>query len=289
MSARGPGRAAFAAALVSSCLAHAAREPLWEAGLGVGVIHFPQYRGSSQSKDYVLPAPYFVYRGDFLKADREGARGVFFRNESLDIDLSVGASLPVSSKDNEARQGMPDLKPTIEAGPSFELTLWRSSHHDAKLDLRLPVRAAFSLEAHPRFVGTQVFPHLNVDIRNERAFPGWNLGLLAGVVLTDGRYNRYYYEVDPAFATPARPAYAPPGGGYAGTEAIVALSKRFPKYWVGGFLRYDTLDHARFIASPLVTSRHYLAGGVAIAWILGESHERVDVPDLGRHMPSSHD
>ena len=237
MRARAAALAGFGAALVSMGPAHATEEPLWELGLGLGAIDFPQYRGSDQSKAYVLPAPYFVYRGDFLKADREGARGVFFRNESVDINLSVGASLPVSSKDNRARAGMPDLRPTVELGPAFELTLWRSSKRDAKLDLRLPVRAAFSVESHPRFVGTQFFPHLNIDLRNEDRFPGWNLGLLGGAVFTDSRYNRYYYEVAPEFATATRPAYSPPGGGYAGTEAIVALSKRFPKYWVGGFLR----------------------------------------------------
>lgn len=289
MRATAAAGAAFVTALVIACPAHATEEPLWEAGLGIGAIHFPQYRGSNQSKDYVLPAPYFVYRGDFFKADREGARGVFFRNESLDINLSLGASLPVSSKDNEARQGMPDLRPTVEAGPSFELTLWRSSRRDAKVDLRLPLRAAVSLESHPQFVGMQFFPHLNIDFRNEERFPGWNLGMLAGAVLTDARYNRYYYEVAPAFATPTRPAYSPPGGGYAGTEAIVALSKRFPRFWVGGFLRYDTLNHARFEESPLVTSKHFVAGGFAIAWIFGESKTRVDVPDLGHRPPSVRD
>jgi outer membrane protein len=282
-------RGAAAMLCFAAGAANASQEPLWEAGLGIGAIHFPQYRGSDQSKNYVLPAPYFVYRGDFLKADREGARGVFFRNDNVDVNLSVGASLPVSSSDNRAREGMPDLKPTVEVGPSFELTLWRSSRRDAKVDLRLPVRAAFSVEAHPRFVGTQFFPHLNLDLRNERVFPGWNLGMLAGPVFTDRRYNEYYYQVDPAFATATRPAFTPPGGGYAGIETIVALSKRFPKFWVGGFVRYDTLNKARFEESPLVTSRHYFAAGFAISWILGESHTRVEVPDLGLRPPSVRD
>lgn len=270
-------------------VAQASQEPLWEAGVGIGAIHFPQYRGSDQSKNYVLPTPYFTYRGEFLKADREGARGVFFRNENADVHLSLGASLPVSSSDNRAREGMPDLKPTIEVGPAFELTLWRSSRRDAKLDLRLPVRAAFSVEAHPRFAGTQFFPHLNLDLRNERIFPGWNLGMLAGPIFTDSRYNAYYYQVDPAYATPTRPAYAAPGGGYAGLESLVAVSKRFPKFWVGGFVRYDTLNNARFEESPLVTSKRYFAAGFAIAWILGESQTRVEVPDLGLRPPSVRD
>jgi outer membrane scaffolding protein for murein synthesis (MipA/OmpV family) len=289
MTARAVAWAALATGLGGACIAHAKEEPLWELGLGVGAIHFPQYRGSDQSKDYVLPAPYFVYRGDFLKADREGARGVFFANEDVDVHLSVGASLPVSSSDNHAREGMPDLKPTVEIGPSLEMTLWRSSRRDAKLDLRMPLRAAFSVEATPRFVGTQFFPHLNVDLKNERYFPGWNLGMLAGAVLTDRRYNDYYYRVEPQFATATRPAYDPPGGGYAGTQAIVALSKRYPRYWIGGFVRYDTLNNARFEESPLVTSRHYFAAGFAVAWILGESRTRVDVPDLGHRAPSDRD
>ncbi len=288
-------RVAFRACALTAALclaigvAHASQEPLWEAGVGIGAIHFPQYRGSDQSKNYVLPTPYFVYRGEFLKADREGARGVFFRNESTDLHLSVGASLPVSSSDNHAREGMPDLKPTIEVGPAFELTLWRSLRRDAKVDLRLPVRAAFSVEAHPRFVGTQFFPHLNLDLRNERVFLGWNLGMLTGPVFTDSRYNEYYYRVDAAYATPTRPAYAPPGGGYAGVESIVAVSKRFPKFWVGGFVRYDTLKNARFEESPLVTSGHFFAAGFAVSWILGESKARVEVPDLGLRPPSVRD
>ena len=44
--------------------------PLWEAGVGVATVSFPAYRGSDQRQAFVLPTPYFVYRGEFLKADR---------------------------------------------------------------------------------------------------------------------------------------------------------------------------------------------------------------------------
>ena len=46
-----------------------------ELGGGVVVIHFPAYRGSDQGGVIILPFPYLEYRGDFLKADREGVRG----------------------------------------------------------------------------------------------------------------------------------------------------------------------------------------------------------------------
>jgi MipA family protein len=263
-----------------ACAAFARDEPLWEAGLGLAGLHFPDYRGSSRSRNYALPAPYLVYRGDFLKADRYGLRAMFFRNDRFDLNLSVGASLPVRSDDNPARIGMPDLRPSLEIGPSLSATLWRADDARMKLDARIPVRAAMTIESHPRFIGGQVYPHLNLDIHDPAGLPGWNLGLAAGPVFTDGRYNRYFYEVAPQYATASRPAYAP-GGGYAGAQFLVALSKRFPRFWVGGFARYDTLASAVFEASPLVTSKRYIAGGIGVSWIFGESSQRVEVQPFG--------
>jgi MipA family protein len=274
--------ACAAAALALAPAAVAARdEPLWEAGVGLAAVHFPDYRGSSRSRTYALPAPYFVYRGDFFKADRQGLRGTFFKTDRVDLNMSVGASLPVDSSDNPARAGMPDLRPSFELGPSLDVTLWRSSARDMKVDLRFPLRGAISLESDPEFIGTQFFPHANLDIRSPFGQADWNLGMRGGPVFTDARYNRYYYGVAPEHAAPGRPAYAP-GGGYAGMQFIVALSKRFPKFWVGGFARYDTLRSAEFADSPLVTSKRYLAGGIGVSWIFAESSRRVDVPDLGR-------
>ena len=40
--------------------ARAEQKPLWEAGLGVAAVSFPNYRGSKQTQNYVLPAPYLV-------------------------------------------------------------------------------------------------------------------------------------------------------------------------------------------------------------------------------------
>ena len=267
-----------AASLASPALAR--EEPLWEAGLGVAGVHFPDYRGSSHSRNYALPAPYFVYRGDFLKADRQGLRAKFFKSDRLDVNLSLGASLPVHSGDNPARAGMPDLRPSVELGPSLAATLWRSDDTRVKLDARVPLRLAMTLESHPRFIGGQVYPNLNLDIHDPAGLTGWNLGLAAGPVFTDGRYNRYFYEVAPQYATAARPAYTP-GGGYAGMQLIAAVSKRFPRFWIGGFARYDTLRSAVFESSPLVTSKRYVAAGVGVSWILGESSQRVEVERFG--------
>jgi outer membrane scaffolding protein for murein synthesis (MipA/OmpV family) len=255
-------------------------EPLWEAGLGVGGVYFPDYRGASQARGYVVPAPYFVYRGHFLQADRNGVRGVFLDTDRVTFNLSLGASLPVDSSRDNARSGMADLKATVEIGPSLEVKLWEAASGRARLELRTPVRGAITVESSPRYIGGQFYPHLNLDTTGSGDLEGWHLGLTAGPVFTNASYNRYFYEVTPEDATPTRPAYTP-GGGYAGAEFLAAFSRRFPRYWIGGFLRYDTLRGAAFEASPLVTSKNYFAAGIAISWIVGESKEHVPVTELG--------
>ena len=273
---------ALAAALIA-LPARAAEDPLWELGIGVAGLYFPDYRGSDRSQGYVLPAPLFVYRGELFKADRHGVRGLLFNTDRVDLNLSIGASLPVDSEETPARAGMPDLKPSIELGPSLDINLWRRADRSAKLDLRLPVRGAVTVSSDPRYIGTQFFPHLNIDVHDPFGMTGWNLGLLAGPVFHDAKHNRYFYSVDSQFATPSRPAYDA-RGGYGGAQFLMALSKRFPKFWVGGFARYDTLSGAVFADSPLVTSKRYVAAGFAISWIVGQSKEMVPTDPLGERV-----
>jgi len=88
------------AALGTSFSGHAQQKPLWEAGLGIGAVTFPDYRGSDRTQTYVLPVPYFVYRGEFLRADRNGLRGRFFDSDRVELNLTMNASPPVDSTDN---------------------------------------------------------------------------------------------------------------------------------------------------------------------------------------------
>ena len=278
------GACALCLAAMGTQLATAARaadKPLWEAGIGVAAVTFPDYRGSKHQAGYVLPAPYLVYRGEYLKADRNGLRGVLFDSDRLQLNLSLAASLPIKSDSNDARRGMPDLKPTVEFGPQLEVNLWRSGDERRKLDLRLPVRAAFAVQSSPRYVGLIASPNLNLDVRDPLGAQGWNLGLLAGPLFANRRQHGYFYDVAPQYATSARPEYRA-SGGYSGAQFLGALSKRFDKYWVGAFVRFDSLAGAAFENSPLVQQKHSWAGGVAISWILGESSTRVPAGDDDR-------
>lgn len=53
-------------ALTQAALAE--QKPLWELGFGLAPITFPNYRGSDEQSAYVLPLPYFIFRGDRFKA-----------------------------------------------------------------------------------------------------------------------------------------------------------------------------------------------------------------------------
>jgi outer membrane protein len=83
--------------------------PLWELGIGVAGLRLPDYRGSDQSHNYLLPLPYAVYRGRILKADRDGARALLVDAARVKVDISVAGATPTRSSDNDARSGMPNL------------------------------------------------------------------------------------------------------------------------------------------------------------------------------------
>jgi len=267
--------AALLLASLTAGQAFAAEKPLWELGAGISALSFPDYRGSDQTSLYAIPFPYLVYRGEFLKADRHGIRGTFFGSDRIELNLSLGASLPVNSDDNRARQGMPDLQPTVELGPSLDLNLWRTPDRRTRLDLRLPVRTAVTVKGGMDDIGWVFSPRLNLDITDVAGLAGWNMGLLAGPMVGSERNHDYFYTVAPQYATAGRPAFDAKGG-YAGSQFMMTMSKRYPKYWLGAFVRWDSLAGAVFADSPLVKSEDYFAAGVGIAWILGESSTRVE-------------
>ena len=267
-----------AAALAAAACAAARAEPkpLWEFGLGAGALIFNDYRGADTLHGYPVPLPYLVYRGKFLRSDHRGLRGRLLDQDRIALNLSVNGTTPVRS--DSARHGMPDLRPTLEVGPSLDVHLWKSASALVTLDVRLPARAAFTVEASPRMVGLFLAPHVNLDIAQRRGADGWKLGLLAGPLFANRRYDDYFYSVAPQYATADRPAFQA-HGGYAGTQFIAALTRRYPACWLGAYLRHDTLAGASFADSPLVRRDSYWSGGFGVAWIIRRSSRLVDSED----------
>jgi outer membrane scaffolding protein for murein synthesis (MipA/OmpV family) len=244
--------------------------------LGLGAVAFEDYRGSATSHAYPVPVPYIIYRGEFLQADRDGVRGKLFNQDWLEINVSGNITTPV--RNDAARSGMPELRTTLELGPSFDFHLFKSADGAYKLDLRMPLRVAATVESPPKWIGGTFTPRLNLDVMDPFNISGWNLGLAVGPLFADRRYNDYFYSVAPQYATMSRPA-TQAAGGYAGTQSLAALSKRFPKFWVGAYMRHDWLQGAAFEDSPLVQTRSYWSGGIGFAWMIGQSSRLVHVPD----------
>ncbi|PXW96646.1 outer membrane scaffolding protein for murein synthesis (MipA/OmpV family) [Sphaerotilus hippei] len=249
--------------------------PLWEIGLGLGALNWPDYRGAAHSQTYVVPLPYVVYRGRFLRADRGGARAVLVENQRLEIDLSLSGSVPVRNQAGGVREGMADLPSTFEVGPNVNLMLWRSADNRNTLELRLPVRAAIALQSPLRSIGLISTPKLNLDLHQ---LAGWNVGLLAGPVFGSRRYHEHYYGVRASEATAGRPAYEA-RSGYAGWHAIASASRRFDRFWVGTYVRHDQLQGAVFADSPLVQRTRNWSAGIGLAWVLASSQDQVLVDE----------
>jgi outer membrane scaffolding protein for murein synthesis (MipA/OmpV family) len=250
--------------------------PKWELAIGATAITIPDYRGSDEQSYYLLPFPAVAYRGEILKADRDGVRAEFLHTDRVKFDISLNAGPPAKSDENAARAGMPDIDPTIELGPMLKVLLAASDNRNHALSVRIPVRAVISV---PDFDnrGWVFVPYLNYDIFNVFGQKWLEFGASVGVIYGSEKFHDYYFQVDPQYATPTRPAYDAKAG-YSGTQFTVTLSKRFESFYIGGYARYENLSGTAFEDSPLVRQDHLFLAGVVVTWIFAKSSEMVRVP-----------
>jgi outer membrane scaffolding protein for murein synthesis (MipA/OmpV family) len=249
--------------------------PKWEVGLGFGGFSIPDYRGSDHQSSYLFPFPFFVYRGEILRSDRSGLSGRFLDTDYLDMEFSMSGGAPVHSKNNDARAGMPDLKPTVELGGQAIVRLAGEARSITRLDLRLPVREAITVSENPRAVGWVFTPAINLSYTPRDK---WELGVQGGLYYGSAKYHRYLYEVAPQYATDTRPAYTPKAG-YGGWQMTTSLSRRFEKMYVGSFVRVSSVSGSVFEDSPLIRRKTNYYAGFGISWILGTSSEMVPATD----------
>ena len=260
-------------AFLPACAPALAQEgpPVWEVGAGVATLSIPDYRGSDKRSSYVLPLPYLVYRGETVRVDREGVHADIFRSDRVELDVSLNAGPPAKSSDNGVRTGMPDIEPTVEAGPAIKVLLAASGDRDRGLSPRLPWRAVVATDlARYSDIGWTFTPSVQYRAFDLGPGGGWNFGVAVGPVYASERYHDYYYEVSPAYAGAARPAYDA-RGGYGGLQTMLTLSKRYPGFWVGLFARYDDLSGAVFEDSPLVRRKDSLMFGGGVSWVFARS------------------
>ena len=249
--------------------------PLWEVGLFGGAGRLPHYRGSDEYKTYFLPLPFFIYRGEVFRANREGVKSIFWENDRLETGLSMSGNPPVDD-DNLAREGMPELGAIGEIGPMLKGYL-RERRHPNPFYAVAAVRMAISADpdnfhtAHEGFRGD-----VRLVYRNYTWLEKWKVvfGLNAAVDFADAEGQRYFYEVEPRYATAERPAYSP-DGGYSGfslsANATKSLNSRLK---LGVYYRWDNLAGSSYEDSPLVMTENNHIVGAALIWNIHRSEKK---------------
>lgn len=242
-------------------------ESLWEIGL-VGVTASQQaYPGASQQTGRTLVLPFGIYRGKYLRADRDNFGVRTFVTPTLEFDLGFGGSLGSDSSRIDVRRGMPDLGNLIELGPRLR---WHIAADDRGGALRadFPLRAVLDLSDRLAYQGLSFEPKLTYE---RQAGGGWRYAASAGAIVGDARIAGVLYGVDPAYATAARPAYDARAGLIAwrlSTNATYDLTRAIRVF---GYVRLDTVAGAANADSPLVQDRAGVSGGLGISYTFRSS------------------
>lgn len=240
----------------------------FQLGVGVGSVRFPDYPGAAETRRLTVPFPYVVLYHEHLKVDNNRVRGIVFAGSHWSLDVDFSGQPQVESARTRERLGMPDRGWLGEAGPALRYNVLRDEAGETALDLVLPVRVAVSAEGLTLTHRGNVFaPRLELDhdLFDAEGRLEWDANLT--LEYEDRDYTGYYYGVAAQYATATRPAYTP-AGGYAGYRAEVGFSLHQGALAYGAFINYTSLDHAAFLASPLVGRRDGVSFGLSIAWVI---------------------
>jgi len=248
--------------------------PLWELGIGAVGAYTADYPAAGQNHFNAAPIPVIIYRGDFLRVgDGSVARGRIVKTDRFEFDFSFDGSFPAESEDNDARQGMPDLDFLLEVGPALKIVLARAAR-DAKIDLEIPLRAAFSTDlTSVDYRGIVFNPKLKYSNEN---FLGKNnkFSVSIGPAFATAELMDFFYEVEPQFVRTGRSAYQAEGG-YLGSRINVGFGMPITdrvRGFIGGSLGY--YGGAANESSPLFKDDLNLSGGVGFIWSIFHSDRR---------------
>jgi len=246
--------------------------PLWEVGIAGFGGYVADYPGAAQSRFRGFPVPYFIYRGEVLRAGDGGIlRGRFQINDRVEFDLSFGGSLNAESDNNTLRRGLPDLDFLGEVGPQLTWRAWQED--DRSVTVNLSVRAAVSFGGGGvRSQGFVLNPRLTY---RDRAFiGGTTLSLGVGPIFATERLMDYFYEVRPQYALPGRPAYNA-ASGYLGTEVALGVSRVLsPQVRLFMGAQLGVFSGATNRGSALLARERNWNFAFGLAWAIWESDRR---------------
>jgi outer membrane protein len=242
--------------------------PLWEAGVGGFALSAPAYPGSNDRSTRVLPVPFLIYRGEVLRADAGGYGARLFHSDRVELDVGLAGALPAHSDAVSARAGMPDLGTLVEFGPRLKLLLANPTP-SSRLRLELPLRAVIELRGGVRRQGATFEPRLVWDTRETGS--RWGYDASVALVVGDRAINRYFYEVEPRYATAGRPAYSAGAGPMLVRVGLSASYKLNADVRLFGVVRQESYAGAANRDSPLMKQASGTSIGVGFSWTLGRS------------------
>ena len=269
---------ACAVALIGSSLSTHAfaqstpEQPLWVVGGVTFGVSQQAYPGSDQQVNRFLPLPYFLYRGNVLRADQDSAGLRAFKNETFELDVGVAGSFGAGRGALDARQGMRELGTLVELGPRLKWNLG-AAPFDGRLRAELPLRAVFDLSDGGQYRGMSFEPKLVYERRSDS---GWRYGASVGAIVADTKLAQTFYDVSRAEATALRPAYSAKSGLVAwrlGTSFSRSLSRDWNLF---GFARLDTVAGAANEASPLVRQKTGATLGLGVSYTWLRSSQRAE-------------
>ncbi|MBT3306293.1 MAG: MipA/OmpV family protein [Alphaproteobacteria bacterium] len=253
-------------------------EPLWEIGVGGAGAYAPHYPGAEQSQFRFLPFPWFTYRGKVFRSDDKGFRGRILKSDRIELDVSVRASLPVSSDDNDARSGMPELDWLGEVGPRLQINILKTGnkYRNARIDFELPLRSVFSTDLSDSFDwrGFVIAPSLSYRNRNING-TGFNLKISGEPIFASEKLMDYFYQVDSEYVTPNRSAFDAEAG-YLGTRFSLGLNRKFGSRWtIGVHTNVQNYSGSKNSDSPLSFETTNFSALIGFKFALFQSDKHV--------------
>ena len=257
-------------------------KPLWELGVGAGVLLAPDYPASSERHLRGLGLPYIVYRGEVLRiGDGQSARAIAFESDRVQLDLSFSAAFDADSEDNDERRGMPDLDFMFQLGPQLTVRLADLDFADTsrgELQLALQARSVFASDVRSIDQHGFVFEPMLRYRHYDWLVPGLEATVSLKPQWATDELHAYFYDVAPAFVTPARGFYQS-DSGYFGTGLNFSASYRFNEK-ARMFVGIQTTSHhgAANRHSPLFEKDFTVGFGAGFIWLLRSSEKMVSIP-----------
>lgn len=243
-------------------------QPLWEAGLLATHVEQAAYPGARSRVGRTLAIPFFIYRGEWLRADRDNVGLRALRTERTELDIGFSGSFGTRGEDVPEREGLPALGTLLEFGPKLNVQLGRLA--GGRLKLELPVRGVFDASDSLRHRGMAFEPELGLAWGGAGGFTGLSLG----AVFADARLAHTLYGIDAADARADRPAWQGRAGLVAWRAGVSHAIPLGPDWRLFGALRGDWVSGAANVDSPLVVKRSSASAVIGVTWTLGRSEAR---------------